>query len=329
MDPAAFSWGPLILGGAPIGGLYAPVSDEAAAGTLAAAWEAGIRGFDTAPHYGAGVSERRPGSFLAGRPRDEFSVCTKVGRRLVPAAGDAQGEEGFYDIPPLTRVRDYSRARRMRDACASYGIPLPAAALQFTLRHLAVTAAVVGARSAEEITADTSYLSTPIPRRAVGHAESLGITGAFDSDYGGVGRGRARGGDWSDGGGVRGGSTGDGLAEFEAEPGQREVREQAVGDALGGGLDQAEPAVAQHGRDGLGHGGVVECVGQVVARHGLPHIAGHIHVHHERLLDLALPGVHADDRGDAEVPDRNEIRHGTEARGLDRVIMELVSQVWL
>ena len=56
-----------------------------------------------------------------------------------------------------------ARARRMRDACASYGIPLPAVALQFTLRHPAVTAAMVGARSADEITADTSYLSTPIP----------------------------------------------------------------------------------------------------------------------------------------------------------------------
>jgi D-threo-aldose 1-dehydrogenase len=101
--------GPLIFGGAPIGGLSAPVSDEAAAGTLAAAWGAGIRGFGTAPHYGVGVSERRLGSFPAERPRDEFTVCTKVGRRLVPAAGDVQGEEGFYDIPPLTRVRDYSR----------------------------------------------------------------------------------------------------------------------------------------------------------------------------------------------------------------------------
>ena len=83
-----------MFGGAPIGGLYAPVSDEAAAGTLAAAWDAGIRAFDTAPHYGVGVSERRFGAFLAGRPRDEFTVCTKVGRRLVPAAGDVQGEEG-------------------------------------------------------------------------------------------------------------------------------------------------------------------------------------------------------------------------------------------
>jgi D-threo-aldose 1-dehydrogenase len=95
MEPAPFSWAPLIFGGAPIGGLHAPVSDEAAAGTLAAAWDAGIRGFDAAPHYGVGVSERRLGSFLAGRPPDEFSVCTKVGRRLVPAAGDVQGDEAF------------------------------------------------------------------------------------------------------------------------------------------------------------------------------------------------------------------------------------------
>jgi D-threo-aldose 1-dehydrogenase len=291
--------GPLVFGGAPIGGLYTPVSDEAAAATLAAAWAAGIRAFDTAPHYGAGLSERRIGKFLAGRPRAGFTVCTKVGRRLVPADGDVQGAAGFYGTPPLTRVRDYSRdgmrrsleeslqrlgldrvdialihdpddfmdqalddaypalaelraqgtvraigagmnsaaalawlvercdldcvlvagrytlldqsaadalfplclrrgvavlaggvfnsgilvgpgdgatydyapaaaavaarARRMRDACARHGVPLPAAALQFTVRHPAVTAAVVGARTPEEITADISYLTTPIP----------------------------------------------------------------------------------------------------------------------------------------------------------------------
>jgi D-threo-aldose 1-dehydrogenase len=235
-------------------------------------------------------------------------LCTKVGRRLVPA-GDVQGEEGFYGIPPLTRVRDYTRdgvrrgleeslgrlgldrvdivlihdpddfmeqaadeaypalaelraqgtvraigagmnsavalawlaercdldcvlvagrytlldqsaaevlfplcqrrgvavlaagvfnsgilagpgggatydyapaapglltrARRMRDACASYGVPLPAAALGFTLRHPAVMAAVVGARSAQEITADVSYLSTPIPDPLWAELEAL------------------------------------------------------------------------------------------------------------------------------------------------------------
>jgi D-threo-aldose 1-dehydrogenase len=90
VDPDPFRWGPLVFGGAPIGGLYAPVSDEAAAGTLTAAWEAGIRVFDTAPHYGVGVSERRLGSFLAGRPRDEFAVCTKVGGGWCPPPGTSR-----------------------------------------------------------------------------------------------------------------------------------------------------------------------------------------------------------------------------------------------
>ena len=301
--------GPFVFGAAPIAGLFTPVSEEAAAATLAAAWAAGIRAFDTAPHYGVGVSERRLGSFLAGYPRDEFTVFTKVGRLLVPAVGDVQGEDGFYGIPALTRVRDYSRdgvrrsleeslerlgldrvdialihdpddfmeqaageaypalaslreagvvraigagmnsasalawlaercdldcvlvagrytlldqaaatelfpvcqrrdvavlaagvfnsgilagpgdgatydyapappgllarARRTRDACARYGVPLPAAALGFTVRHPAVTAAVVGARSAEEITADISYLSTPIPHALWAELEVL------------------------------------------------------------------------------------------------------------------------------------------------------------
>ena len=101
--------GGLVFGGAPIGGLYAPVTDETADETLAAAWAAGIRAFDTAPHYGSGLSEQRIGTFLAGRPRDEFVLSTKVGRLLVPAAGDTEGVEGFYGAPPLRRIRDYSR----------------------------------------------------------------------------------------------------------------------------------------------------------------------------------------------------------------------------
>jgi D-threo-aldose 1-dehydrogenase len=289
----------LIFGGAPIGGLYAPVSDEAAAATLQAAWDAGIRAFDTAPHYGVGLSERRIGDFLAGRRRAEFTVSTKVGRRLVPAAGAVDGADEFYGTPALSRVRDYSgdgvlrsledslrrlrldrvdvalihdpddhlgealdsaypalarlrddgvtgaigvgvnsaavaewfvsrcdldcvlvagrytllddsaarslfplclsrgvavlaagvfnsgiladprdgarydyaraapdvlaRARRVRDVCARHGIPVAAAALHYALRHPAVTAAVVGARTPEEIRADAGYLSLSIP----------------------------------------------------------------------------------------------------------------------------------------------------------------------
>jgi D-threo-aldose 1-dehydrogenase len=100
--------GPLIFGGAPIGGLYAPVSDEDAAATLAAAWDAGIRAFDTAPHYGVGLSERRIGDFLAGRRRAEFTVSTKVGRLLVPDDDAADGVDEFFATPALRRVRDYS-----------------------------------------------------------------------------------------------------------------------------------------------------------------------------------------------------------------------------
>jgi len=298
-DPFTLLAPPLVFGAAPIGGLYAPVSDADAAATLAAAWGAGIRAFDTAPHYGVGLSEQRLGDFLADRPRSEFAVCTKVGRRLVPASGPVEGADGFYGTPALTRVRDYTadgvrrcledslrrlrldrvdialihdpddfmtqaldsaypalaelrdagvvgaigvgmnytaplawfvsradldcvlmagryslldrsgaaellplcaergvkvlaggvfnsgiladprdgatydyapasaevlaRARRIKDMCDAYGVPAAAAALQFTLQHPAVTAAVVGARSPAEITADASYLTLDIP----------------------------------------------------------------------------------------------------------------------------------------------------------------------
>jgi D-threo-aldose 1-dehydrogenase len=289
----------LVFGGAPIGGLFSTVGDRAAQETLEAAWSAGIRAFDTAPHYGAGLSEQRIGGFLAGRPRHEYVLSTKVGRLLVPAAGDVEGAESFYGTPQLARIRDYSRdgvlasveeslgrlgidridvalihdpddyaaealdgaypalaelraagvvgaigigmnqvallewflprsdldcvlvagryslldgsaaerllpecqrrgvavlaggvfnsgvladpgpdatydyqpapsslvdrARRIRSACAGYGLPLGAVALQFTLRHPAVTAAVIGARSAAEITEDAGYLDVSVP----------------------------------------------------------------------------------------------------------------------------------------------------------------------
>ena len=289
----------LVFGGAPIGGMFAPVDDGAALATLDAAWAAGIRAFDTAPHYGVGLSEQRLGRFLAGRPRDQYVLCTKVGRLLVPSGGDVEGTDGFYGTPRLTRVRDYSRdgvlasledslgrlgtdhvdialihdpdehgpqaldeaypalaglraegvigavglgmnqtemlewflpradldcvlvagrytlldtraavsllpecarrgvavlaggvfnsgvladpgpgatydyrpappelvdrARQIGAACARRGVPLGAAALRFTLRHPAVTAAVVGARRPEEIRDDAGYLSASLP----------------------------------------------------------------------------------------------------------------------------------------------------------------------
>jgi len=291
----------LMFGGAPIGGLFAAVDEDTALATLEAAWAAGIRAFDTAPHYGVGLSELRIGRFLAGRPRGEYVLSTKVGRLLEPAgeSNSVQGAEGFYGTPNLTRVRDYSRdgvlasletslerlgtghidialihdpddhgpealdgaypalaelraqgvvgaigvgmnqvemlewflprtdldcvlvagrytlldtraaaallpecqrrgvavlaagvfnsgvladpgsaatydyrpaspdvmdrARRIGAVCARHGLPIGAAALQFTLRHPAVTAAVVGARSPAEIATDVQYLACDVP----------------------------------------------------------------------------------------------------------------------------------------------------------------------
>jgi len=72
------------------------------------------------------------------------------------------GDGARYDYAPASSAL-LARARRLRDACAEYGVPLAAAALQFTIRHPAVTATVVGARTPEEIAADVSYLSMQIP----------------------------------------------------------------------------------------------------------------------------------------------------------------------
>lgn len=97
--------GRLALGCAPLGNLYEPVAEEVATATVDTAWDAGVRLFDTAPLYGHGLSESRLGAALAGRPRDEYVLATKVGRLLVPGA-----EEGtiFADVPPVRPAFDFS-----------------------------------------------------------------------------------------------------------------------------------------------------------------------------------------------------------------------------
>ena len=286
----------LALGCAPIGNLFSGVSDVDARSTVDAAWDSGIRYFDTAPLYGHGRSERRLGAALQARPRDDYVLSTKVGRVLRPA-GTQRAETIFTDVgdlepqfdfshdgivrsleeslvrlgvdridialvhdpddheddairhafPTLLRLRDegvvgavgcgmnqaamlerfvaridldcvllagrYSlldrsgaelleqcaargvgvivggvfntgvlidpdahptydyaaaphavieRARRMRSACEARGVALGAAALQFAMRHAAVTTVLVGARSASEVGVDVSYASTSI-----------------------------------------------------------------------------------------------------------------------------------------------------------------------
>jgi len=98
------------LGTAQFGNLYRQTTEEEAAGALDAAWEAGIRYFDTAPHYGLGLSERRLGALLGQKPRDEFVISTKVGRLIVPNPGGegSRDDEGF-DVPATVKRRlDYS-----------------------------------------------------------------------------------------------------------------------------------------------------------------------------------------------------------------------------
>lgn len=96
------------LGCAQLGNLYVEVSDEEAASIVDAAWADGVRFFDTAPHYGLGLSERRLGAALAGRPRGEYTLSTKVGRRLEPT--DRGGTDTEFKVPAThVRVWDFSR----------------------------------------------------------------------------------------------------------------------------------------------------------------------------------------------------------------------------
>ncbi|MEV0944938.1 aldo/keto reductase [Micromonospora wenchangensis] len=99
------------FGAAQAGNLYRATTDEEFAAAVDTAWAGGLRYFDTAPHYGLGLSERRIGAALRTRPRDEYVVSTKVGRLLVPSPQDAQRRdpEGF-DVPAdHRRVWDFSR----------------------------------------------------------------------------------------------------------------------------------------------------------------------------------------------------------------------------
>jgi D-threo-aldose 1-dehydrogenase len=103
--------GELGLGAANVGNLYRAMGDEDAWAVLDAAWESGIRHFDTAPHYGLGLSERRLGAFLATKPRGDYVVSTKVGRLLRPSpeTADRLDEPNQFAVPAsLKRVWDFS-----------------------------------------------------------------------------------------------------------------------------------------------------------------------------------------------------------------------------
>ena len=99
------------LGAAQLGNLFRVTTEQEVVETVEAAWSAGIRYFDTAPHYGVGLSERRLGEQLRSRSRDEFVVSSKVGRLLVPSPETAgQRDPDGFDVPAdPRRVWDFSR----------------------------------------------------------------------------------------------------------------------------------------------------------------------------------------------------------------------------
>nr|WP_246213979.1 aldo/keto reductase [Kitasatospora viridis] len=96
----------LAFGGAAIGGLFTPVGDAQAEEAVDAAWAAGIRYFDTAPHYGLGLSENRLGEALRSRPRAAYVLSTKVGRILEPTPGAAGDDlDNGFAVPASHRRR--------------------------------------------------------------------------------------------------------------------------------------------------------------------------------------------------------------------------------
>jgi D-threo-aldose 1-dehydrogenase len=109
------------FGAAPIGNMGRAVSDEDARAALQTCWTGGIRYVDTAPHYGLGLSERRVGSALAGWPRDDVLISTKVGRILevLPGPHSDSDDQGFAVPRTHRRVWDFSKDGVHRSIAAS------------------------------------------------------------------------------------------------------------------------------------------------------------------------------------------------------------------
>jgi D-threo-aldose 1-dehydrogenase len=113
------------LGGAPLAGLFSPVADAEAVATVQAAWDEGWRYFDTAPHYGLGIAEERLGAGLAGKPRSEYVLSSKVGRIIYEADTPAPDDEGFAVVSKRRRKWDFSRdgvRRSIEDSLRRLGV---------------------------------------------------------------------------------------------------------------------------------------------------------------------------------------------------------------
>jgi D-threo-aldose 1-dehydrogenase len=107
------------FGGAPLGNLYRKIAEEDAQAALQAAYDAGIRYFDTAPQYGLGISEKRFGIAIRRFGRSTIQLSTKIGRLLVDCEPDEVTPEAFVDVPQKRIVFDYTYDGVMRSYEAS------------------------------------------------------------------------------------------------------------------------------------------------------------------------------------------------------------------
>jgi D-threo-aldose 1-dehydrogenase len=116
----------LSFGAASLGNLYRETTDEEARAAVDQAWTSEIRYFDTAPHYGLGLSERRLGEALAAYPREDFVLSTKVGRLLVENENPTEHDSDMFVVPGnLRREWDFSRdgvLRSVEDSLARTGV---------------------------------------------------------------------------------------------------------------------------------------------------------------------------------------------------------------
>jgi len=116
---------PFGLGGVPFGNEFAYVTDENAYATIEAAWNAGVRYYDTSPWYGLGLAERRLGSFLHRQTRSEYILSSKVGK-LLTASRDNNAKEYFPFTPSPNNLRyDYTAdgvKRSIEDSLQRLGV---------------------------------------------------------------------------------------------------------------------------------------------------------------------------------------------------------------
>jgi len=96
------------FGCAPIGNMHRALDEAEVRETIDAAWDEGVRYFDTAPLYGHGLSEQRVGAALRDRRRDDYVLSSKVGRVLDPCAAGEQDAGIYVDVPPVRARFDYS-----------------------------------------------------------------------------------------------------------------------------------------------------------------------------------------------------------------------------